>query len=103
MQYKLVLQFSEEKYGDIDWIINMEDFLIATLSEAEVDGHDMGIGEVNIFLNTDKPIDAFNTIKNLFEKQHHSLLEDCKAGYREVNSDDYISLWPSDLKIFEIQ
>jgi len=103
MKHKLVLQFAEAKYGDMDWIISIEDFLIATLREAEVDGHDMGVGEVNIFLNTDTPIEAFNSIKDLFEKQHHSLLEDCKAGYRDVNSEDYIPLWPADLKIFEIK
>lgn len=102
MQYQLVLQFSEGKYGDIDWIVNMEDFLIATLTEAQVDGHDMGLGEVNIFLDTDTPHQTFNSIKELFENQHHSLLEDCKAGYRDFNSSDFIPLWPTDLKIFDV-
>jgi hypothetical protein len=103
MQYQLVLQYSEERYGDLDWIIHTEDFLIAMLREAEVDGHDMGVGEVNIFLNTNIPIEAFNRIKDLFEKQDHSLIEDCKAGYRDFNLGDYIPLWPTDLKTFEVK
>lgn len=103
MQYQLVLQFSEDKYGDIDWIANMEEFLDATLAEAQVDGHDIGLGEVNIFLDTDTPIEAFNRIKELFEEQNPSLLEDCKAGYRDFNFSHFIPLWPAGLKVFDVQ
>ena len=103
MQYQLVLQFSEEKYGDIDWIINMEEFLDAALIEAQVDGHDIGLGEVNIFLDTDTPTEAFNTIKGLFENQDDSLLKDCKVGYRDFNLSNFIPLWPADLKTFDVQ
>ena len=90
MQYQLVLQFTEEIYGDIDWIANMEDFLESTLTLADIDGYDIGRGEVNLFLDTNAPEQAFDAIKTLFENQDSRLLEDCKVGYRDFNKPEFV-------------
>lgn len=101
MKYQLVLQFQEEKYANLDWIVEMEDELTAHCINAVVDGHDIGCGEVNIFIDTDTPLDTFENVKVLFRKER-SLLDDVKIAYRDFDSDHYICLWPKSLKEFNV-
>ena len=35
---------------------------------ADVDGHDMGLGEINIFVHTDLPERAFDSAKTIVER-----------------------------------
>ena len=55
MQYQLVLQFSGDSLGDYDAMLALEDDLIQEFGHADVDGHDIGSGETNIFLVTSEP------------------------------------------------
>ena len=51
LKYQLVIQFSQELEGGFDRLINIEDELDKNLSiNAEVDGHDFGSGQMNIFI-----------------------------------------------------
>ena len=100
MKYQLVIQFPEELY-DLDWIADIEDRLDESLIDAEVDGHDIGNGEVNIFIHANNPIDTLTTVKNLLKEEKVGL-ENIKIAYREINADVYIPLWPKDLKEFEV-
>lgn len=60
MKYQLVLQFQGDSLCDYDAMVALEDGLIAALDDsANVDGHDVGSGEVNIFIFTDEPKKAF--------------------------------------------
>lgn len=52
MNYQLVIQFAEEVFEEIDEIADFEDKLDESLIDAEVDGHDIGSGECNIFIHT---------------------------------------------------
>lgn len=101
MKYQLVLQFPENLYGDLDWVIAIEDRLIARLVEAEVDGHDMGNGEVNIFILTNNPVATFELVKNILQEEKN-VLENTKAAYRNLGGNSYICLWPSDLTNFNV-
>lgn len=101
MKYQLVLQFPENLYGDLDWVIAMEDQLITRLSDAEMDGHDMGSGEVNIFILTHNPIATFELVKNILQEEK-DVLENTKVAYRKLGEDAYICLWPSDLANFNV-
>ena len=94
MRYQLVIQFSDE-------LIEMEDALIDTLkNEADIDGHDMGAGEVNFFILTNTPENTFNDTRNVVEGKVSK--EQYRAAYREVEGDSYTILWPSDLVEFQI-
>jgi hypothetical protein len=47
-----------------------------------VDGHDMGSGEMNIFLFTEDPKAAFERIKTIPSVASH--MSNMKVGYREL-------------------
>lgn len=101
MKYQLVIQFPEKLYNDLDWLADMEDLLDEALVDAEVDGHDMGSGEVNIFIHANDPINTLAIVKNILEEEGVSL-ENIKIAYREINGDFYIPLWPEDLENFKV-
>ncbi len=99
MKYQLVLQFDENVF-DYDEIIKIEDLLIDKIEdEAEVDGHDWGAGEVNFFILTDAPEDIFKKIQGIIDKK---LLNILRAAYRELESEDYVIIWPSKSICFNI-
>ncbi len=60
MQYQLVLQFPLAEDFDFDALIELETKLTFELGSVhDVDGHDIGSGEVNIFILTNNPDEAF--------------------------------------------
>ncbi|MCJ8271459.1 MAG: hypothetical protein MJK04_18935 [Psychrosphaera sp.] len=66
MKYQLVVQFSGESVEDYDLLIKMEDTLEENIvGESEVDGHDMGCNEMNIFIYTNQPQDCFAQVKQI--------------------------------------
>ena len=82
-------------------MIEIEDVLINGLSEeSDVDGHDFGSGEMNIFIYTDNPTKTFAEIKSLIGSQDH--WTDARVAYREIEKDDYTILWPKDLLEFKL-
>lgn len=101
MKYQLVIQFPEDLYGDLDWIADIEDIMDESLIDAEIDGHDIGSGEVNIFIHANNPINSFKVVKDILEKENIAL-ESIKAAYRDLSSEDYIPLWPENLVEFNI-
>lgn len=101
MNYQLVIQFPEELYGCLDWIAAIENKIDESLVDAALDGHDIGSGEVNIFIDAHEPINSFEVIKRLLQEQHIAL-EHIKAGYREFSCEQYIAIWPQDLVEFNI-
>jgi hypothetical protein len=72
MKYQLALQWPASSIKDCDAMIEIEDTLTNHLSKnCEVDGHDVGSGEVNIFIHTDNPTRAVtvrSTKRELFWK-----------------------------------
>ncbi len=60
MKYQLVLQFRGDTLADYDAMIALEDRLREELTHsANVDGHDCGAGEANIFIFTSDPKATF--------------------------------------------
>lgn len=93
MQYQLVLQFPLDEDFDFDALIELETKLTFELgSEHDVDGHDFGSGEMNIFIHTDNPIEVFKKTALLLNDQLSSIL---KAAYRKIDSDRYTWLNPA--------
>ncbi len=101
MKYQIAVQLPEDIFGDLDRIIEMEDKIEENLLNAELDGHDLGNGEVNIFIHTNNPVETFELIKNIFQDDKE-VLANAKVAYRELTGEEYTILWPADLKEFEI-
>jgi hypothetical protein len=100
MRYQLVVQFSDSLLS-YDSLIVMEDKLIETLANnADIDGHDLGAGEINIFILTNTPEETFSTVINVIEKKISK--EQYRVAYREIETDDYTILWPSTLAKFTV-
>jgi hypothetical protein len=93
MDYQLVLQFKGNVIRDFDELVNFEDDLQRVVQPiAEVDGHDIGSGEMNIFVLTANPVATFERAKPLLSDA--SLLHNVGVAYRELRSDDFTVIWP---------
>lgn len=101
MKYQLVLQWPATSIRDFDAMVEVEDALIDGLSTAsEVDGHDAGSGEVNIFVRTDDPNRAFEEVNAILGSCDFWI--DARVAYREVGKNDYTVLWPKGLSTFKV-
>ncbi len=102
MKYQLVIQWPASKIKDYDDLIGIEDILIKNLSDrADVDGHDAGVGEMNIFITTNDPIRAFEEVRAILGSKDFWI--DARIAYRETNGQDYTIIWPKDLITFEVR
>ena len=102
MKYQLVLQWPATSISDYDALIEVEDALIEKLSDDnEVDGHDAGSGEVNIFIRTDDPERALKQVEDILGG--HVFWVDVRVAYREVAGNEYTILWPKGLAEFRVK
>lgn len=100
MQYQLVLQFPE-KLINLDTLVKIEDEFIKILKDDEVDGHDVGSGEVNFFILTNNPENVFKSLRQYLTDKE--LLNCAKMAYRRTNEETYVILHPASLKEFNVQ
>ncbi len=97
MRYQLVLQMQGASPAHYDALIALEDRLLGALDDsAEVDGHDIGSGESNIFILTDDPRQAFDQCRPILESA--GLLSSVRAAFRDHGEDQYAVIWPLDDK-----
>jgi hypothetical protein len=93
MKYQLALQFPAEAITDYDDLIALEDVLMEELGGlADVDEHDCGSGEMNIFIFADEPKIVFEKIKPVLATR--KIFAEVVAAYRETDGEDYTILWP---------
>jgi len=93
MKQQLILAFRIHSMQDYDAIILLEGKLIELLEpDHSVDGHDVDRQEMNIFILSNNPIEAFNKISDSKIMSSNSLLT--KAFHRQIGSDNHYSLWP---------
>jgi hypothetical protein len=93
MRYQLVLQFRGDSLADFDQMVALEDRLIESLGDsADVDGHDCGSGETNIFIFTSDPAATFRRVRPTLKQEGR--LDAVTAAYRKVDGEDYTVLWP---------
>jgi hypothetical protein len=98
-KYQLVLQWPAASV-DFDRLIEIEDAVASRLQGSEVDGHDYGAGEANLFILTQDPPRTFHSIKDVLEQQ--DALCELRAAFRRVDQSDYVVLWPTNLTEFKI-
>jgi len=93
MRYQLVLQFPGSSLADYDAMVALEDELIEVLGDsADVDGHDVGCGETNIFIFTSDPARTFQQARPVLERRQS--LPAVTAASRQVDGDEYTVIWP---------
>jgi hypothetical protein len=98
---ELVLQWPASSIKDYDTLIELEEGIIASLDNlGKVDGHDMGVGEMNIFIRTDHPKLAFEKIKSLLGTK--DFMPDLKAAFRDIGKDNFTVIHPADLNHFAL-
>jgi hypothetical protein len=102
MQNILVLQWPGSAEADFEALIEMEDALESNFGDAgSVDGHDFGSGEMNIFIGTDQPIEAFATARTILSDWPH--WSEVRAAFRSANGEAYDVLWPPGLAEFRVR
>lgn len=101
MQYQLVLRFNGDSIVNYDAMVALETELIQGLGDtAEVDGHDIGAGETNIFIFTSEPENTFRLAKEVLERSQ--LLGAVTAAYRAVAGQTFTVLWPAHRQDFSV-
>jgi hypothetical protein len=101
MEFQLVVQFRPTTPLSFEDVMAIEDAIIDELGDsASVDGHDIGSGEFNIFICTDNPTGSFQRLRELLQKTKPDGA--MNVACRGVNDEEYIVLWPPNLKQFSI-
>jgi hypothetical protein len=104
-EYQLVVQFdvADDDEHAIGSVLDLEEEMIETMDPrlGLVDGHDVGSGEMNLFILTDDPNAAFAFVKPLLERV--SLLSRSRVAYRDIDRDDFTVLWPLGLTSFDVK
>ena len=102
MKYQLVLQLpSSSSTHDYDRLISIEETIRNGLGDlGVVDGHDIGSGEMNVFVHTDDPKLAFERSRVLLSGRGD--LQELTAGYRDFDEDEYIPIYPEGLRQFSV-
>lgn len=93
MKYQLVIQFPlSGDVEDFDRLIMLENELRVVLrGEHEIDGHDLGGEEMNIFIHTDDPKRAFILAKNVLTEKDLKIIS---VAYRDFDGEEYLVIWP---------
>ena len=100
-QYQVVLQFEARSLKDYDRLVAFETALETHLgSLANVDGHDFGSEEFNIFIFADEPRKIFEEAQRFLNTQH--IPNYMRAAYRHVAEEQYVILWPPNLREFSV-
>jgi hypothetical protein len=93
MDYQLVLQFHGDSLSDFDAMVALEDELTEELGDtADVDGHDLGSGETNIFILTSDPAATFHRARPVLVRTRR--LQAVTAAYRPVDGEQFTVIWP---------
>jgi hypothetical protein len=101
MKYQLVLQFPVLRPNEFDSFLAIEELLAEELVDgSEVDGHDVGPNEFNIFIFTDNPLSTFKQVQEIIAQ--NKFWERIRAAYREADGTAYSIIWPKGLGEFKV-
>lgn len=92
MIFQITIKFEASTLDDFDEKIIWETKLIELLGDRhEVDGHDFGEGEMNIYVHSEAPKQAFELIKSssLWNPEASCI----EVTYRSINSEISKLLW----------
>jgi|HubBroStandDraft_6_1064221.scaffolds.fasta_scaffold153102_4 hypothetical protein len=101
LKFQLVLQWPVSSMNDYNEMVNVEDLLIERFTKrCEVDGHDFGSNEANIFVNTNDPRRTFEEIRTILSG--HKLWPDTRIAFRQIDGNEYTVIWPEGATTFNI-
>ncbi len=103
-EFELVIQFplGGDDLAGFDAIAGFEEALEDWLaSDSDVDGHDVGSGEMNVFVHTDDPVTTLQLIQLLLERTGLGAAE-YRAGFRRFGEDRFTPAWPAELESFRV-
>lgn len=101
-EYQLVFQLPGSSQVDFEDLTRLERELRSEVGNlGTVDGHDMGLGEMNIFVLTRSPIQFFERALTLTGIRR--AMPRMKVAFREVEGEDYEILYPPGLYEFEVK
>jgi hypothetical protein len=101
MKHRLVLQWPKSSLAQYNPLLETEELLLKHLtSHGEVDGHDFGSDEANIFILTDDPEVLFAEVKAILSNTPY--WANARVAYRPNESDEYKILWPKNLTEFKV-
>jgi hypothetical protein len=102
MRFQLVLQWPLSSLNGFDEILNIEDVLIAKLTDqSDVDGHDFGSGEADIFVHTNDPHRTLKEVRDILAD--HRLWPSIVIAFRETQGNEYTVLWPEVTTEFNVR
>lgn len=91
--YQLVIQFEASGLRGFDELVALETSLAELAGlQAEVDGHDAGGGEMNLFLHSGHPEAAFAQCLPAIQA---SSLRFRGAAFRALGAEAFTRLWPA--------
>jgi hypothetical protein len=94
IKHQLVIQWPASSIDDYDEMVEIESMLLEKFAPGnEVDGHDAGSGEVNIFIFTDEPMRTF---------EEHDVWPLARVAYRHLEATEYTPIWPKGLTEFDM-
>lgn len=100
-EFQVVLEFHGDDPANFDRVIALETKLEEELTSGDVDGHDVGGGIVNIFIDTKEPEKCFEEAMRIIRDSEP---KPEAAGFRDFAEEDYVRLWPEgDLTPFELK
>ena len=102
MTHILVLQWPGSTEADFEELLEMEDALESRIGGlGAVDGHDFGAGEMNLFVKTEQPVEAFSAVKEILGGRPSWAY--LRAAFRETSGEKYDVLWPPGLTDFSVK
>jgi hypothetical protein len=100
-EFQLILEFEGDSPENFERVLAIQEKLEERLKSGEVDGNDVGQGTVNIFIITKQPQKCFEEALKLIDASEPSPRA---AGYRDLEHDDYVRVWPEgDENPFELK
>lgn len=89
--------------AEFDAVIELEEKLIDVFADSatEVDGHDSGSGEANIFILTSDPNASFAGALAVIMGDP-GLATSLRAAFRRLDADEYSVLWPTGVTAFSV-
>ena len=102
MRFQLALQWPLSSLRGLDDLLNLEELLMAKLTDqSDVDGHDLGSGEANIFVYTNDPHRTLKEVRGILSG--HKLWPNTVIAYRETLGTEYTVLWPEGTTEFRVR
>ena len=93
MQYQLVLRFRKASFGNPEDIDTLERALADALGDtAQLDGHDTGARDIDLFISSTDPASTFRRSKPAL--QNLLVLDRVIAAYRLEGGARFTVVWP---------